>query len=146
MSTELDIFLKGNQNPPSKGALYRGGGEEGTLVSSRGHSRQIWQLAASMASGRIHTISGVAFAHTVFGFCFLYLLNTELNNCMYKSIKPTSGKSKDMITRAPLPPLPRQQWLEPRDLGEAWLPCCHLYPLTCPPQRIVSCMIPSVSL
>lgn len=29
---------------------------------------------------------------------------------------PASGKSKDAITRAPVPPFPRQQWLEPKAL------------------------------
>lgn len=67
-----------------------------------------------MASGGIQDAGGVVFAHTVFGFCFLYLSNTVLNSRVYKSGMPPSGKSKDMITRAPLPRLPKQHWKEPR--------------------------------
>lgn len=113
-------------------------GKERTLpVSSEGAQYTVLEAVGNygLRQNPSYRWSGVC-PHT--GSCLLYFSNTVLTNCRYKSGTLPSGKPKDMITRALLPLLPRQWWLEPRALNE---PGCHLYPLTCLPHPLVSCTI-----
>lgn len=118
-------------------------GEESTLpVSSEGaqytSSGSCWQ-PWPQAESRLQ----VEWCLPTHWFLFALFFKYGVNQLQVQIWNASLWQPKDMITRALLPLLPRQWWLEPRALNE---PGCHLYPLTCPPHPLVSCTIPSVSI
>lgn len=106
-------------------------------MSARGHRRQIWQLAGSMASGRIQTIGEVVLPTQCLGFVFLFVeygvnqLYVQIHNASLWQTQKHGNHHSHCFQ------------------GRSWMGLASrvpLNPLTCPLPHIVSCMISSVSV
>lgn len=113
-------------------------------MSSRGHSRQFWQLSGKhgLRQNPDYRWSGVC-PH---GVWFLFSLFVEYSvNWLYVEIRNASlWQIQGRNNQSPSPTLSKTAVARTQGLGWAWFPGCRLYPLlTCPPHQIVSCMTPS---
>lgn len=130
--------------PTAKEPWVAGEGGHTPLVSSRGHSRQFWQLSGKhgLRQNPDYRWSGVC-PH---GVWFLFSLFVEYSvNRLYVEIRNASlWQIQGRNNQSPSPTLSKTAVAGTQGLGWAWFPGCRLYPpLTCPPHQIVSCMTPS---